>query len=223
VALALFDLDRTLVRKDTAGLFIRYEHRNGLTSSARVARVAWWRLLYGVGVVDHAQVAARVLLWYRGRPESELRQHMQVWFGTDVRHLVSERGRRVMDEHRRRGDRVAIVTASSRYSAEPVAKELSVGADDLICSELRVEDGILTGDLDGPLCYGPEKVVKVKEYLERLAGMDREIYDLSEAILYTDSVTDLPLLRAVGYPVVVNPDLRLRWLARRYAWPIQQW
>lgn len=223
MALALFDLDRTLVRKDTAGLFIRYEHKNGLTSSARVARVAWWRMLYGFGVVDHAEVAARVLLWYRGRTEADLRHHVQLWFGADVRHLVSERGRRVIAEHRRRGDRVVIVTASSRYSAEPVAHELGVAAEDLICSELRVEGGVLTGDLDGPLCYGQEKVTKVSDYLERLARTNQQIYDMSEATLYTDSVTDLPLLRAVGYPIVVNPDLRLRWLARRYSWPIQQW
>ena len=81
----------------------------------------------------------------------------------------------------------------------------------------------LTGELDGPLCYGAEKVTKVREYVARLAHTDPEACDLSEATLYTDSVTDLPLLRAVGYPIVVNPDLRLRWLARRYAWPVQQW
>jgi HAD superfamily hydrolase (TIGR01490 family) len=218
MALALFDLDRTLVQRDTAGLFVRYEYRQGLVSPQRVARVALWRLLYSAGVVDSERVARQVLSWYRGREVNDLRRLTNEWFKSDVEQLISARGRRKIAEHRARGDRIAIVTASSQFVAERVAAALEI--DDVVCTEVDSAAGRLTGELRGPLCFGPGKLAKVEDFVR--AQSDASIR-LVDATVYTDSVTDLPLLLAVRSPVAVNPDLRLRNSARRLGWPIQLW
>ena len=218
MALALFDLDRTLVRKDTAGLFVRYEYRHGLISKARVARVALWRLLYTAGVVDSERVARQVLSWYRGREEAELRQVTGNWFESDVAPLICERGRHAIAEHRARGDVIAVVTASTQFVAERVAVALEI--DHVVCTEVDSVGGRLTGELRGPLCFGRGKLTKVEQFVQSLSDPGIRV---SGATAYTDSVTDLPLLQAVGSPVAVNPDPRLRAHAREQGWPIQRW
>src|SRR5690606_3393722 len=80
--IALFDMDKTLVRKDTAGLYIRYEYDIGRASLWRVARVFGWRVRYTLGWLPAEQVAQRVLGWYTGREVAELRRENQSWART---------------------------------------------------------------------------------------------------------------------------------------------
>lgn len=218
MALALFDLDRTLVRADTAGLFVRYEFRNRSISPLRVARVALWRLLYTVGVVDAERVARQVLAWYDGRDVEELRRSTEAWFASDVLPLICERGRRAVAEHRARGDVIVLVTASSQFVAERVAAALEI--DHVICTEVDAAGGRLTGELRGPLCFGQGKLEKVEAFVRTLPAPGVR---LTEATAYTDSITDLPLLSRVRHPVVVNPDFRLRAHARERRWRIERW
>src|SRR5690606_31876195 len=180
--------------------------------------VGLWRALYTAGLIDGARVAQYVLGWYQGRSEAELRERTAEWFQRDVLPLVSERGRRALEEHRARGDALILVTASPQFVAELVAAELDI--PHVVCTVVEVRDGVLTGRLEGPLCFGPGKLEKLAATLLRLPGGSGE---LSSATLYTDSITDLPLLEAVRFPVAVNPDFRLRTLARRRGWPIRQW
>ena len=84
-----------------------------------------------------------------------------------------------------------------------------------VCTHLVSEDGRLTGEVMPPVCYGPGKVV----WGERFAA--EHGVDLSASYFYTDSISDLPLLERVGQPVAVNPDPRLRRLARKRGWPIE--
>jgi len=86
-----------------------------------------------------------------------------------------------------------------------------------VCSDLVVVDGVLTGDVLNPICYGQGKLKKVQEFLGH-----REL-TLQSATFYSDSITDLPLLDAVGTAVVVNPDARLWLKARDRGWRIERW
>ena len=78
-------------------------------------------------------------------------------------------------------------------------------------------DGKLTGKVEHPLCFGHGKLVRARRLAEELG------FKLEEAVFYTDSITDLPLLEAVGERVCVNPDPRLRRLARARGWKIERW
>jgi phosphoserine phosphatase len=80
-----------------------------------------------------------------------------------------------------------------------------------------VESLALTGTFERPLCYGAGKLERARALVHSLGST------LEQAVFYTDSITDLPLLEAVGQPVAVNPDPRLRRVARRRGWPIEDW
>jgi phosphoserine phosphatase len=110
---------------------------------------------------------------------------------------------------------VAIASSAVRQVVQPLAEELSI--PHVICSELEVCSGELTGEFDRPLCYGAGKRERAEAFARALGS------DLEHAAFYTDSITDLPLLEAVGTPIVVNPDARLRRMALRRNWPIEDW
>jgi HAD superfamily hydrolase (TIGR01490 family) len=121
-----------------------------------------------------------------------------------------------VEEHRARGDVVAIVTGATPYMTRPLARHL--GIDHIVTSELELDpDGRFTGRLVEPLCYGDGKLARARELAARLA------FRLEDATFYSDSFTDLPLLEAVRTPVIVNPDPRLGRVARRRGWRVERW
>ncbi len=216
MAAALFDLDRTLVRRETASLYVRYMRRRGAATWGDLVRVLYWVAQYTAGVIDGPAVAARAALVLAGTSERELAGRCADLFVQDILPHVSDIGRRTVEVHRARGDVLAIVTGATPYVAEPLARRL--GISHVVASALEVApDGRFTGRFVAPLCYGEGKLERARGLAERLG------FRLEEATFYTDSLTDLPLLEAVGTPVAVNPDPRLRRLARRRAWRVERW
>jgi len=214
--LALFDMDRTLVRKDTATLLTRYRRETGQAQLIDTFRVGYWVLQYGLGIADAESIAKKVLQDYRGVPESQLFADGLACFDAYVFEHISEHARKAVRLHLDAGDFVAIVTSATRYTTAPIAREL--GVECFACSELEVDgDGCLTGRHVAPLCYGPGKLERVQKVLQESGT------SLADAVFYSDSVTDLPLLEKVGTPIVVNPDFRLRRIARRRAWRVESW
>ena len=211
---ALFDLDKTLLDTSSAVLYARYLYRNGLMSRRQLARVAWWTVLSRLGFLDMQELAPRLLSDAAGDDEGEVRRQCDLWFAQDVLPHLTEKGRQRVAEHQAQGHVLAIVSGSTQYSVRPMAEYLGFPGQ-YVCTYLEAEDGRLTGRIVPPVCYGPGKVV----WAERFAAEHR--VDLSASYFYTDSITDLPLLEQVGHPVAVNPDPRLRRLARRQGWPVE--
>ncbi|WP_394822013.1 HAD family hydrolase [Pendulispora albinea] len=213
---ALFDMDRTLVRRETASLYIRYQRTIGEATWRDAARVSYWVLLYTFGVIDAPGVAAKVMRGFAGMPETVLASRCDDWFRRYVEEHVADRGRAAVAQHLAQGDIVAIATGASPYAARPLARRL--GIQHIVSSELEVgRDGRFTGRALEPLAYGAGKVVRAARLAESLG------FSLKDSVFYTDSFTDLPLLEAVGEQVVVNPDPRLLRLARRRGWRIEAW
>ena len=212
---ALFDMDRTLVDVHTAKLYLRLQRELGEIGFWEVLRSSYWLLQYGFGWIKAERVALRLLADYRGRPEEWLRERCRQWFQSHVRVWVSSVGRTRVREHQAAGHQVAIATSAVRQAALPLAEELSI--EHLVCSELEVAERALTGTFERPLCYGAGKLERARALVESLGS------SLEHAVFYTDSITDLPLLEAVGEPVAVNPDPRLRRLAARRGWRIEEW
>lgn len=213
---ALFDMDRTLVRVDTASLYTRYQRDRGEANWRRGLQVAWWVLQYRLGVIDATHVASRALSWFQGVREEQLIASSGDWFKSYVVPHVCARGRDAVARHRAAGDVVVIVTGSTPYAALPLAREL--GIEHVVCTRLEVDaQGCLTGGYVHPMCYGSGKI----DLALRVA--EQEGFNLEESTFYSDSITDLPLLERVAHPVAVNPDARLRRIAQRRGWPIELW
>lgn len=213
---ALFDMDRTLVRRETASLYVRYQRGIGEATWRDAARVSYWVMQYTLGVIKVEEVASRAVRSLSGTHETVLAARCDDWFRRYVEEHVCDCGRRAVAEHQRAGDVVAIVTGAWPYTARPLAR--SLGIEHVLASELEVgEGGRFTGRFVSPLCYGKGKIHLVSRLAEKLG------FRIEDATFYSDSFTNLPLLSAVREPVVVNPDLRLARHARRRGWRIERW
>jgi len=213
---ALFDMDRTLVRKETLSLYVRYQRSIGEATRRDLLRVLYWVTQYTMGMIDAPEVATRALRVLEGTPEAAMAARCDDWFRRYVETHVCDLGRRAVERHRERGDLLAIVTGASPYVAWPLARRL--GIDHVVASELEVgPQGLFTGRFVDPLCLGNGKIVRAR----RLA--EAQGFELSAATFYTDSFTDLPLLEVVAEPVIVNPDPRLQRLAKKRGWRIERW
>jgi HAD superfamily hydrolase (TIGR01490 family) len=213
---ALFDMDRTLIRKETATLFVRYQRDRGEATWKDLVRALYWVAQYTLGVVDAPAVAEKALRQFKGTTEKALEDKCAECFVTYVQEHVCEAGRAAVARHRAQGDVVAIVTGATGYGARPVAEHL--GIEHVVASVLEVTDGgILTGRFVPPLCYGAGKIERTQRLADELG------FTLADATFYSDSLTDLPLLERVREPVCVNPDPRLLRVAKKRGWRVERW
>lgn len=212
---ALFDMDRTLIKKDSAGLYTRYRRDRGEATLKDAVQVGWWMVQYTLGVIDAPRVALRALRHFQGKEERWLIDSCEEWFVDYVLPTVQAAGRAAVERHRAAGDFIAIVTGATGYVARPLAREL--GIEHVVCTELEVENGRFTGRPVEPLCYGEGKLALARRTGEKFG------FTMADSTFYSDSITDLPLLAAVGAPVVVNPDARLARVARRRSWKVERW
>jgi HAD superfamily hydrolase (TIGR01490 family) len=213
---ALFDMDRTLVRRETASLYVRYRVDVGEASWSDLLRTLYWVAQYTVGVLDAQKVALIVLAEVRGMHETVLASRCEDWFPRYVERHIADAGRDAVRRHQQAGDLCAIVTGGSPYTARPLARRL--GIEHVVSTVFEMDaERRFTGKPEQPLCLGDGKV----ERAERLAR--EQGFRLEDAIFYTDSVSDLPLLERVAEPVAVNPDPRLRRIADKRGWRIEAW
>lgn len=212
--LALFDLDRTLVpgsslmwlgRELVAAKLL--PRRRLVVAVARNARFA----RKGAGDVQVARFREHALSAIAGL-DYEALLHVARRAAARVVEAVPAEAKQVLDEHRQRGDRCVLVSASPHEFVDLVARGL--GAERGIGTRGEVRDGRCTGRLDGPFCYGPGKLARLRDELG--------VVDLRRAHAYADSASDLPLLEACGHPVAVNPDRRMRAVASEQGWPVLQ-
>ncbi|MCB9554742.1 MAG: HAD family hydrolase [Deltaproteobacteria bacterium] len=212
---AFFDLDWTLLSVNSGVLWARRDRRLGRISRRLYARAFLYLLAYRLNIVDMQRVMRDALSTVVGETEQTLRQWTREWFDAEVAQHITEAGRRAVDEHRRAGHLVVLLSMTSPYIAEAVAETLDLDAT--ICTAYDVENGLLTGKALQPLCYGPGKVTLARRFAEHCA------IDLGRSYFYSDSASDLPMLEAVGFPRPVNPDLHLRLVAWRRGWSTLDW
>lgn len=212
---AFFDLDRTLVRVNTGSLYVRWRMRQRKMGLGEFARASWWTLQYTFGVLDAESVSRAAIGSLAGIDEAVFRSECREWVEREVLAHVTDAARAEVGRRRAEGFVCALLTGTSPYVADPVATHLEV--EHVLSSRMKVEGGRFTGELEPPLCYGAGKVERARAW-----AIDHAI-DLEGSVFYTDSVSDLPMLEAVGGPHVINPDPRLRAVALRRGWPVSRW
>ncbi len=213
-AAAFFDLDRTLMAGSSGIFFARAAYESGMISRRRLARDAYENLRFRLrGSTDDRadEVRKRVGEMIAGVPVHVLaRMSPRVLAGVLPR-LYPQMLERAY-AHQDAGRLVYIVTAASQEMADLLAHVLAF--DGGVGSRSEIVDGRYTGRPAGPFNYREGKVLTMRE----LAG--RERIDLAASYAYSDSESDLPMLRAVGHPVVVNPDQDLRRIANAEGWEV---
>jgi HAD superfamily hydrolase (TIGR01490 family) len=213
---AFFDLDKTLMEGSSAIHFGRAAYRAGMMSRRQLVADLWANIRFRLeGASDEATAALRqrVLDGLAGVPVKDLAR-----LGPDVLGGILPRiypaVLRTAYSHQDAGRPVYIVTAASQELAELLAHVLVL--DGAIGTRSEVKNGVYTGGPDGPFVYGEGKAAAIREMAEK------EGLDLAESWAYSDSASDLPMLRIVGHPVVVNPDAHLAGIARDEGWEIMR-
>lgn len=178
----------------------------------------------GQEIFDLAAMAPRYFFKY-GKFEDSLVSSIRNLEGTAERKLVAlgqkvSRDKLVADvfpeiramirAHQQKGHTVAIVSSATRYQIEPLAAKL--GITEIICTELEVESGNFTGKVIGEPCYGENKVTAVRAFARK------HRISVKKSFFYSNGAEDVPLLEAVGHPVVVNPDGKLDGIAKHNGW-----
>ena len=209
---AFFDMDGTVVLGHTVSYYVRDLYRTGDISLLRVAELGSVLLRYKLSLIDMPRVMAGAVSRMRGQQEVEVAARCDRVFDEHIRDRVSEAAVEAIQGHRRRGHRVVLLTASTPYLAEPLARYLEV--EDYLCTQLETAEGAFTGAMVSPPCFGAGKCHWALDY-SASHGVD-----LGRSYFYTDSYSDLPMLQAVGRPRIVNPDPRLRLVASRRGWPV---
>lgn len=214
VRAALFDLDNTLLRIDSAVSWVKFRYRRGEMPAVMLAKAMYWSALYKLAILDMEAVATRLVRDVRGDSEAEMIAKAAVWYRQDIAPEIAPAARVAIERHRQAGDLIVLATGSTCYAARPVARELAI--DHVLSTELEVADGAFTGRASA-LCFGRHKVALAEAWAARHG------VDLAASTFYSDSYNDLPLLERVGTAVAVNPDARLRRHARRRGWPMYDW
>jgi HAD superfamily hydrolase (TIGR01490 family) len=211
---AFFDLDKTIIAKSSALAFSKPFYAGGLINRRHVLRSTYAQFVFLIGGADHDQMEKmREFLskMVTGWPVETVREIVADTLYNIVDPLVYDEAVSLIEEHHLAGRDVIIVSASGAEMVEPIGELL--GVDAVIASQLQVEDGRYTGEIDF-YAYAENKAAAI----EALA--DRRGYDLARSYAYSDSITDVHMLEIVGHPHAVNPDKDLRRVARDRKWPV---
>lgn len=214
--LAFFDLDHTLLSQNTGVLYALYALRQGRISPLNTLRSLRWAFMHRVGWLDVERAYAKAGALFRGLSGEQIRDEAHVWFQREVVHYVRPRAHSVLDAHKRDGHETVLLTNSSSFIAEAACSAL--GLDGWLANHILLDaQGAITGEVPRPLCYGPGKITHAQRYAEARGAQ------LSDAWYYGDSLSDLPMLLAVGSPVAVHPDAWLSRAAKRHGIRIADW
>jgi HAD superfamily hydrolase (TIGR01490 family) len=209
---AFFDLDKTIISRSSSLALSRPMYRAGMVTRGQLVRGAYAQLVYALVGADERKME---------RLKDGMLQLTKGWDRHEVERLVREVLIEVIDPyvyqealdlialHRAEGRQIYIVSSSPEEVVRPLAGHFGVSG--VIATRARIVDGRYTGELEF-YAYGESKADAVRSLAERVG------LDLEGSYAYTDSITDLPLLEAVGHPVAVNADRDLRREAEARGW-----
>jgi HAD superfamily hydrolase (TIGR01490 family) len=213
---AFFDVDNTLMRGASMYYFARGLAARKLFGSADVAKMIWGQVYFRVRGAEHAghMSAAReaALAFVAGQKVTDIIALGEEIYDETMADRIWQGTRRLAQQHLEAGQRVWLVTATPVELASIIARRLGfTGALGTVAESV---DGVYTGRLVGEMLHGQAKAAAVEALAEQ------EGLDLARCSAYSDSANDLPMLRMVGHPSVVNPDTELRLAARAAGWPV---
>lgn len=213
MALAIFDLDNTLIAGDSD-----YSWGEFLVAQGKVDS-DYYRVMNDRFFADYeaGRLDINAYLQFSLEPLSnitraELSQLHEKFMAEVISPMMLDKAQGLLEKHRRAGDKLLVITSTNRFIVEPICKAL--GIDQVIATELEIVDGRYTGNISGVPSYREGKVERLNNWLTA----NRQ--DIDGSYFYSDSINDLPLLQKVDYPVAVDPDPQLREQAAARGWQI---
>jgi len=214
-AAAYFDVDGTLTKTnlfDTLWFYL-LNQQNPFKGMGRVAKtVASIPGFLAADQVDRSTFNEMLFKGYEGFSEDRLLDLSDEVFDNVLRPALYKDAVSLVKRTKQSGLRVVLLSGSPDFLLGRLGKMLD--ADDIIGNRLQFKDGRATGKLMPPIVAGPEKAKIIKDHAKQHG------FDLDDCAAYSDSMSDVPMLSVVGRPAAVNPDFRLRAMAKTHRWPI---
>lgn len=213
MALAIFDLDNTLLGGDSDYLWGRYLAENGIVDpqSYHDTNLAFYHD-YQAGNLDINAFLQFVFEPLAKNSMQDLLNWRTDYLQQKILPIILPKGRELIEYHRQQGDILLIITATNSFLTTPIAELL--GIDNLIATDPEMIDGRYTGQVLGVPSFQNGKVVRLQHWL-----LEHQ-HDLQGSYFYSDSHNDLPLLEQVDTPIAVDPDDKLAEIARQRDWKI---
>ncbi|MBA2472761.1 MAG: HAD-IB family hydrolase [Pseudonocardiales bacterium] len=211
---AFFDLDKTIIAKSSAFVFSRAFFQEGLINRRAVLKSTYAQFMYLLAGADTEQMErmrAHITAQCTGWDIAQVTAIVEETLHDVVDPLVYAEATELIAAHRQRGEDIVVVSASGVEVVAPIAT--MIGATHTLATRMVTHDGRYTGDVEF-YCAGENKALAARRLAEERG------FDLQRCHAYSDSITDLPLLEAVGHPTAVNPDRALRREALLRGWPV---
>ena len=212
---AFFDLDKTIISRSSSLALSRPMYRAGMVTRGQLVRSAYAQLVYALVGADERKMdrlKEGMLQLTRGWDRAEVERLVHEVLVEVIEAFVYQEALDLIAMHRSEGRTVYVVSSSPEEIVRPLAAHFGVA--DVLATQAKIVDGRYTGELEF-YCYGMAKADAIRALAEQ-----RDI-DLESSYAYSDSATDLPMLRVVGHPVAVNPDRELRREAEAHGWDVR--
>ncbi|MCU7805161.1 MAG: HAD family hydrolase [Candidatus Thiodiazotropha sp. (ex. Lucinoma kazani)] len=215
MALAIFDLDNTLLAGDSDYLWGVFLVEKGIVDGDEYRRENdRFYTEYKAGRLDIIEFQRFSLKPLRDNRPEQLLDWRQEFLDSKISPIISQQARQLVENHKIAGDQLLIITATNSFITTPIAQKF--GIDNIIATEPEVLDGHYTGEVAGEPSFRDGKVNRLYSWLKE------QQQDLRGSFFYSDSHNDLPLLESVENPVAVDPDETLTKIATERNWPILQ-
>lgn len=213
MALAIFDLDHTLLAGDSDHAWGQFLVDQRIVEPEHHQKQNdYFYEQYKAGSLDILEYLAFALKPLAEQPLDTMLKLRDQFLEERIKPLITDKARQLVEKHRADGDDLLIITATNAFVTRPIG--LLLGIEDLIAPEPELVDGQYTGAITGIPSFQDGKVTRLNEWLSATGK------NLDDAAFYSDSHNDLPLLNIVSNPVAVDPDDILRDTAGSNNWPI---
>ena len=212
MALAIFDLDNTLIGNDSDFLWGEFLVQNGYVNADEfAAKNAQFYEDYKTGNLDIMAYQRFALKPLSEHSMETLNKWHAQFMETFIEPIILPKAQALVDEHKAKGDRVMIITATNTFITRRIG--LRYGIAELLGTNGEIVNNRYTGEVAGIPTFQEGKVTRLNEWLAR------ENETLEGSFFYSDSFNDLPLLEIVDNPIVVDGDDKLLAIAKEKNWP----
>ena len=210
---AFFDFDGTIIYGYSATTYLREQIKRGDVKPGQLPQLVATMSKFALGNMGFSAMMTEASGYLAGTEEKEYIEFGEQLYNKHIAKLVYPESRALVEAHLRKGHTVALVSAATPYQVTPAANEL--GIKHVMCTHMEVVDGKFTGEVVRPTCYGMGKVDAAETLIEKYR------IDPEQSYFYSDSDEDIQLLEFVGKPRPLNPNSRLRGIAKGRGWPVQ--
>ncbi|MEL6870211.1 MAG: HAD-IB family hydrolase [Pseudomonadota bacterium] len=208
---AFFDFDGTIIHGYSAVAFLREQVRQGLISPKQFAKLALLLTRFGMGDMGFSAMMAAATQFLRGTNEQDYAEFSQKVYKSHIAPSIYPEAREMIEAHLEKGHTVAIISSATPYQILPAAHDL--GVDIVKCTQIELEDGVFTGQVISPTCFGTGKVDAAHDIAATTPAK------LASSFFYSDSTDDIELLEAIGHARPLNPSSKLQRVAEQRDWP----